>query len=169
MFGLFKGKGQQAGERKRPAMNVVDNLLVFKDYCIAGYREITSPTIPTLSDEDLAGYILANILSRDASPSSFCASVQNPIFEKVRIAVLFFETDVAMAMVMDNSMACCVLEPIVESTGLSAFDGMEMSMRVTSKLVAIQNHDKPGEAEAIMFRDANLIISKLLLERHKSA
>lgn len=169
MFGLFTGKSQRAGERKRPAINAVDNLLVFKDYCITGYREITSPTIPTLSDEDLAGYILANILSRNASPFTFFASVKNPIFEKVRIVVLFFQTEVAMAMVMDDSMACCVLEPIVEPTGSSAFDGMEMSMRVTSKLVAIQNHDKPGEAEAMMFSDANLIISKLLLERHKSS
>jgi len=153
---------------RRAVRDLVAEPVFFEDYCIAAYAEKNHPEYENFSEQELVKFVMGKVVNRDDSPFFYSSTVGNPIFDEVRIAVIFYETDVALVMLAETSLICCFVEPVTERTGMAAIDAIELNARVSSKLYAIKNHDEPKKIESLLFREVNQILSNLILEKHRS-
>ena len=121
---------------KIPISNFVKGVLVFKNYYIAQFKSLSNPSISDMSNNDIFFSIMTDILKQEECTVMHCGEVTHPDFGIMRFPILFFDTFIFIGISFENNIIYCLLNPIVEETGLSSMDGISASMIITSLIIS---------------------------------
>ena len=164
MFGIFRKKMsvEYIIKDRIPITDFQKNVLVFKNYYVSNFSTVSNSAIVKMSDQELCFSIMSNLLKQDQCTLMFCGRAAHAEFGLARIPILFFDTYIFIGISLHDSIAYCFLNPIIESSGLATFDGMDASIRITSLIVAIRNDENREAVVDLLYKDADLIIRRLI-------